>query len=139
MMSAAQNLAPLDIALMEQPEVVRQKAEAGDAVAQLAYAIVLDQGLHDTPSDHAGAMKWRARALQQRRMTPITQYTAAFNGQPSRVNIINMPIPVVSLGQVQALSACIERLQTGEALQNACGDEADAGRRARQWRLASSS
>ena len=129
-----QQLAPLYLALSQSPEVLRARAEAGEAEAQLALSLVYTLERRHAPDAVSAAAMWRGRALAQRRFTPITQYTAAFNGQPSRVNIINVPVPVITTAQAAAIDACVEALMTDEGRQTeACGTNDAADERFANW------
>lgn len=124
-------LAPLDRALASDLPLLREQAEAGDAEAQLAMSIVAAHGLRGRVSDAGEASFWLRRALANRRIMPITQYTAAFNGNPSRVNIIHTPVAVIQPGQVAAIDRCIDVLRGGTGAPGACGatpGEAEARR-----------
>ncbi|MNY26433.1 hypothetical protein D3C86_1602830 [compost metagenome] len=68
---------------------------------------------------------------------PIIQYTAAFNGQPLRVNIINVPTYDLTLAEATAADVCIAWLIGRLSSAEACGEEADAVRRQSLWAAAS--
>ncbi len=132
----SEQLAPLDMALSEAPDAVEARANSGDGQAQLAMLIVSMYGLHGRTPDILAAGRWRDQALANRRFMPITQYTAAFNGSPSRVNIINVPVQTISAAQWQAVDRCSDFLsgvEFGDAA--ACGDADDTRQRQAQWRL----
>lgn len=65
---------------------------------------------------------------------PITQYTAAFNGQPSRVNIINVPVQSISAAQWQAVDKCVALLSS-LVVENpeACGGVDETQQRRVAW------
>lgn len=132
--SLAERLAPLDRALTTSPAELEGAAASGDAEAQFSLSLVLSYGLHGHPTDQHKATDWRARALANRRFMPITQYTAAFNGQPSRVNIINVPTYDVSPAETMAVDACIAWLTGRIASDGACGDPEQATRRMALWK-----
>lgn len=133
----SQQLAPLDLALSEAPQVLEAQAHGGDGQAQLAMAIVSAYGLGGRTPNAAAASRWREQARSNRRFIPITQYTAAFNGSPSRVNIINVPVQTISPAQWQAVQRCVALL-AGQAAsdQNACGDAEETRKRRAAWRRA---
>lgn len=133
----AELLAPLDVAMSEQPGTIEARAQNGDGQAQLAMAIIDEHGLQGRSPDRASAAQWRLRALENRRFMPITQYTAAFNGQPSRVNIINVPVQSISIAQWQAVDKCVALLSgvLTEASE-ACGDAERTLQRRAVWRQA---
>lgn len=54
---------------------------------------------------------------------PVTQYTAAFNGQPSRVNMIYLPRYEVTAQTDQLLARCAAGLEAGDT-GVVCGDAA---------------
>lgn len=125
-------LVPLDQALAGDLSQLTSAAEGGDPQAQLAMSIVAAHGLRGRPADPRQAATWRSQALAQRRVTPITQYTAAFNGQPSRVNIIHVPVSAIPLGQIAVIDRCLASLKTrAAASMGVCGDtpESEAARR----------
>ena len=128
-------LAPLDLALLEAPEAIEARANSGDGQAQLAMAIITFYGLAGRRRDAAAADRWRGQARSNRRFMPITQYTAAFNGSPSRVNIINVPVQAISPAQWQAVERCIALIAGGDTSdQNACGDANEFQHRRAAWR-----
>lgn len=125
-------LAPIDQALSGDLQRLASEAEVGDPRAQLAMSIVAAHGLHGRPADLSQAAIWRGRALAHRRMMPITQYTAAFDGQASRVNVIHVPVSEIPLGQMAVIDRCLASLESRAIdLVGACGDtpESDASRR----------
>lgn len=127
-------LAPLDMALSEAPDAVEARANSGDGQAQLAMSIVSMYGLHGRAPDILAAGRWRDQALANHRFMPVTQYTAAFNGSPSRVNIINVPIQTISAGQWAAVERCLVLLAGGpEARAPACGTPTEAQDRLSRW------
>lgn len=132
----SEQLAPLDMALSEAPDAVEARANGGDGQAQLAMSIVSRYGLHGRTPDIVAAGRWRDQALANQRFMPITQYTAAFNGSPSRVNIINVPVQTISVAQWQAVNRCsafLSGLRGGDA--SVCGDAEEARQRHVAWRL----
>lgn len=128
-------LVPLDMALSDGPETIEARANSGDGQAQIAMVIVSAYGLGGRKPDVVAASQWQEQAQTNRRFMPITQYTAAFNGSPSRVNIINVPIQAISAAQWQAVDRCVALL-SGEAArdQSACGDAEQSRRRQVAWR-----
>jgi len=132
----SEQLAPLDMALSEAPDALEARADSGDGQAQLAMSIVSMYGLHGRTPDIPAAGRWRDQALANRRFMPITQYTAAFNGSPSRVNIINVPVQTISAAQWQAVNRCLSLLSgVGVADAASCGDADETRRRQAEWRL----
>ncbi|WP_292045755.1 MULTISPECIES: hypothetical protein [unclassified Brevundimonas] len=130
----SEQLAPLDMALSEAPDAVEARANSGDGQAQLAMSIVSRYGLHGRTPDIVAAGRWRDQALANQRFMPITQYTAAFNGSPSRVNIINVPVQAISAAQWQAVNRCVIWLSGDPAVTSAaCGGPAEAERRKVAW------
>ncbi|MNH53290.1 hypothetical protein D3C87_1567830 [compost metagenome] len=135
--SLSERLAPLDRALASKSAELEAAAASGDGEAQFGLSLVWEHGLHGYPVDMNKAAEWRARALANRRSMPITQYTAAFNGQPSRVNIINVPTYDLTPAEAMTADACIAWLTGRRAGAEACGEEADAARRRNLWNAAS--
>lgn len=127
-------LAPLDRALADRPSEIERSAGAGDVEAQLAMAILNGRGIRGYRIDELRAADWRQRALAARHTIPITQYTAAFNGQPSRVNIINLQVSAVTPGQLNAIDSCLDLLAgRRETVANACGSPEATLRRRSAW------
>ncbi|WP_295184582.1 hypothetical protein [uncultured Brevundimonas sp.] len=122
--------------MSEAPDAVESRANSGDGQAQLAMSIVSMYGLHGRTPDIVAAGRWRDQALANRRFMPITQYTAAFNGSPSRVNIINVPVQTISAAQWQAVNRCLALL-SGLAIGDitACGGADETRRRQADWRF----
>jgi hypothetical protein len=131
-----ERLAPLDLALRETPQALEPKATRGDGEAQLALVVVETSGLYGRRPDPVAANHWLALAQANRRFMPITQYTAAFNGQPSRVNIVNVPVQAVTPGQVEAIKACASLLTGLAAPSDSCGSEEELAARRTAWRRA---
>lgn len=115
-------LAPLDLALTGELPVIAQKAKQGDAHAQFALSIITAYGLRGHPVNPSTSAVWLSRAMDQRRVMPVTQYTAAFNGQPSRVNIIHVPVAVLAPAQVAVVEACVAALSRADPALASCGD-----------------
>ena len=135
--SLSERLAPLDRALASKPAELAAAAASGDGEAQFGLALIWEHGLHGYSVDMNKAAEWRARALANRRFMPITQYTAAFNGQPSRVNIINVPTYDLTPAEAMTADACIAWLTGQRAGAEVCGEEPDAARRRNLWNAAS--
>ncbi|MNH80099.1 hypothetical protein D3C73_324320 [compost metagenome] len=134
--SLSEQLAPLDRALSSKPVELEAAAASGDGEAQFGLSLVWGHGLHGYPLDINKAAEWRAKALANRRFMPITQYTAAFNGQPSRVNIINVPTYDLTPAEAMAADACIAWLKERSSSIEVCGDTSEADRRMVLWRSA---
>lgn len=101
---------PLETALLSEPGALLVSASNGEAQAQYAFSIVLEQGLHGRAANPVEATIWRQRALSQRGVTPITQYVPAVNGQSSRVHIINLPRYEVTRSQQALIRRCMAAL-----------------------------
>lgn len=135
--SLSERLAPLDRALTSKPAEIEAAAASGDGEAQFGLSLVWAHGLHGYPLDMNKAAEWRAKALSNRRFMQITQYTAAFNGQPSRVNIINVPIYDLTPAEAMAADACIAWLSGRTLGASACGEGTETARRRSLWADAS--
>lgn len=135
--SISERLAPLDRALTSKPAELKAAATSGDAEAQFGLSLAWGHGLHGFSVDQSKAAEWRAKALANRRFMPVTQYTAAFNGQPSRVNIINVPTYDVTLAEATAVDACIAWLSGRTLAASACGEGTETARRRNLWADAS--
>jgi hypothetical protein len=134
--SISERLAPLDRALTSKPAELEAAATSGDAEAQFGLSLAWAHGLHGFSVDQNKATEWRLKALANRRFVPITQYTAAFDGQPSRVNIINVPAYDLTQSETTAVDACIAWLSGRASATEACGEESDAARRRSLWAAA---
>lgn len=106
-------LAPLQLALDRPLDELRAAATAGDAASQLAMFVVAAEGLHGEPVDQQAAQIWRGRAIASRGSTPITQYTVAFDGAPSRTNLLYVPRYEITELELSAVQSCIWRLKGG--------------------------
>lgn len=134
--SLSERLVPLDRALTAKPSELESAAASGNGEAQFSLSLVLAYGLNGRAPDRVAADGWRRRAIASRRFVPITQYTAAFNGQPSRVNIINVPTYDVSPAQITATDACVALLGGRPSPIGACGDADEAAHRMALWETA---
>ena len=135
--SLSERLAPLDRALTSKPAELEAAAASGDGEAQFGMSLVWGYGLHGYSLDMNKAAEWRAKALSNRRFMPITQYTAAFNGQPSRFNIINVPIYDLTPAEAIAADACIAWLSGRTLAASGCGEGTETARRRNLWADAS--
>lgn len=131
-----EQLAPLDLALSVPIASIEADAEGGDVKAQVAMWLIRSHGLHGARLEPLDAELWRQRALSNRRVQPITQYTPAFNGQPSRVNIINVPMRLVSPSQLERIATCARRLEERGDVAAVCGDNQTAALRQERWQAA---
>lgn len=115
---------PVRLATTTEPELLRARAEQNEAPAQRALSLVLAYGLNGGRVDAAESAAWRTRSLQARASIPITQYTAAFNGQPSRVNMIYVPRYGVTAQSDQLVARCAAGLDSGDQRDDVCGNAA---------------
>jgi len=128
-------IAPVRSAASTDPVELERMALAGEPHAQLALSIVLAHGLSGRATDTIGAEHWRRRALSAATTVPITQYTAAFNGQPSRVNIINVRQAAIMPAQLAAIDRCVALLAGQGEDPRACGSGVDADALRQDWKL----
>lgn len=119
-------LAPLEMALTGTPDQLAGQAATGDPTAQIAYALVLEHGFHGVTPSWADAARLRDLAMAPRGTTPITQYTAAFDGRPSRVNLIYVPAGGISPAQLGVIRSCVSDLQLAGGAGCGQGDRAQA-------------
>lgn len=70
---------------------LEDRAGKGDARAQFSAGLIYQYGLQGGAKDPAKAMEYKRSARASRGYTPITQYIAGINGNPSRTAIINVP------------------------------------------------
>ncbi|MDR7115488.1 hypothetical protein [Caulobacter sp. BE254] len=119
------DLGLLVAALSEPIEDLRSRADAGQARAQYAMAVLHAYGARGVALDPDQAAALRRGALAARGYTPITTYIAGLRGKPGRVAIINTPR--YDLNAVQALRAdrCAAALARGD--QSLAAVEACAG------------
>lgn len=122
----------VELALTASRAELSERVAAGDPEAQYALAIRLDHGLRGEALDPHGAIALRAEALAARRRTAVTQYTAGIDGQPSRVNLIPVDVPVFGINRARAVDACVDSLHRGSP-RAACGGEAQAATLRRMW------
>lgn len=105
--AAGDPYAPLKLAFGEPVDALRARADGGeDAQAAWAMHFLTLHGLRGVRRDAAEAERFRRASLP--RQITITQYTAAFNGAPSRVNLI--PVTVGGVRNGERLSACGQAL-----------------------------
>jgi len=114
---------PVRLATMVDPAELRVRAEQEDARAQQALALVLAYNLNGGGFDPDASTTWRVRSMRARGTTPVTQYTAAFDGQPSRVNMIYVPRQDITAQHDQFIARCAAGLEAGEP-GAVCGDVA---------------
>jgi len=132
--TSSADLELLAAALSDPVEALQGKADAGQARAQYAIAVLHAYGVRGVALDQDQAAALRRRALAARGYTPITTYIAGLRGKPGRVAIINTPR--YDLNAVQALRAdrCAGVLARGDdspaAVAACAGPEAFARLRA---------
>lgn len=112
---------PVRLATTANPGELRVRAEQNDARAQQALALVLAYDLNGGGFDPTASTAWRVRSMGARGTRPITQYTAAFNGQPSRVNLIYIPRQDITAQHDQFIARCAAGLEAGDPAP-VCGD-----------------
>lgn len=123
---------PVETALTTPTPILRARAEAGDAQAQLALSAALQ--LRPDSAGIGAPERWRSRAMAPRGFTPITLYVAGYKGHPSRVSTTLIPRYEVSPLQVAAVGACVRLLvdppiDLARALdQGVCGGRANYDR-----------
>lgn len=109
------------------PATLRERAESGDAVAQLAWSLVLRHGLHGVKADPTAADDFRRLAAAPRGQTQVLQYTAAVNGAAARTEIINIPNREITRRDDAQANECINALKSGiynnTSYSQACGTE----------------
>lgn len=128
--TAPADLGLLTIALTEPIEDLRSRADAGQARAQYALALLYAYGARGVIPDQSQAAVLRRKALAARGYTPITTYIAGLRGKPGRVVIINTPRYELSPGQASRADQCAVALARGEespaAVEACAGPEAFA-------------
>lgn len=112
---------PVRLAATADPGELRVRAEQNDARAQQALALVLAYDLNGGGFDPTASAAWRVRSMGARGTRPITQYTAAFNGQPSRVNLVYVPRQDITAQHDQFIARCAAGLEAGDPAP-VCGD-----------------
>lgn len=112
--TAPADLGLLAAALTDPVEDLRRQADAGQARAQYAMAVLHAYGARGVAHNPDQAAELRRKALAARGYTPITTYIAGLRGKPGRVAIINTPR--YELNAVQALRAdqCAATLARGD-------------------------
>ena len=113
------------------------RAGEGDARAQYALGSIYAHGLNGAPALPVLAEALRVQALGARGVTPITQYTPAFNGAPSHVNLIYVPRHDLDQARAAAVDLCLAALAEGREAPPVCRDESiSADQLAALWRAA---
>lgn len=108
-----------------------------DAQSQYALGSAYEHGLNGAPEFPLLAEHFHARALAPRGVTPITQYTPAFNGAPSRVNIVYIPRHDLDQARAAAVDMCFNALVEGRETPPVCRNEGvSADQLAALWRAA---
>jgi hypothetical protein len=134
----AGQLGPIDLATRSAPEDLRRSAEEGAGPAQLAWSLVLENGLRGVPQDPGAAAVWRAKATAQRGLTPTTLYTPAFRGHSSRVGLLMTPRYAVTPVEAVRVHACVQALTSPvwpeREKAHACGGSDNFIRLASAWR-----
>jgi len=120
------------MATTAEPSDLLARAEAGDATSQHALSIVLRYGLNGERPDPEQAAYWRRQAAAARGTMPITQYTPAFGGAPSRVNILHVPRYAITEPELAIAEACAAALSEKRG-DEVCGDAETAAELARNW------
>ena len=111
--------------------------DAADAREQYALGSAYDHGLNGLPVFPVMAEYLHARALAARGVMPITQYTPAFNGAPSRVNIVYIPRHDLDQARAAAVDMCFATLAEGRETPPVCREDGvSADQLAALWRAA---
>jgi hypothetical protein len=121
------DLSVLEQALVEPVEILRQHADAGQARAQFALAVLYAYGARGLAQDSEHAESLRRRALAARGYTPITTYVAGLHGKPGRVSIINVPrydLDTVQAMRIEHCAGVLARGESGLAAVEACAGSA---------------
>lgn len=108
--TAPSDLGLLTTALTEPVEALQDQADAGQARAQYAMAVLHAYGLRGVVRDPSRAELLRHKALAPHGYTPITTYIAGLNGKPGRVVIINTPRYDLDPGQALRIDQCARAL-----------------------------
>jgi hypothetical protein len=101
-------------ALTTPVDVLRSQADAGQAQAQYAMAVLYAYGARGVVGDANQAAQLRGKALAARGYTPITTYIAGLRGKPGRVAIINTPRYALTPAQAWRGDQCAAALARGE-------------------------
>lgn len=125
---------PIETALTTPTPVLRERAEAGNAQAQLALSVALQ--LRPGSDNRDLSRHWRMRAMAARGFTPLTLYVAGYKGHPSRVSTTLVPRYDVSSLQAVAIGACTRLLSGPPADLTRALDQGVCGGRTNYDRLA---
>lgn len=117
--TAPADLGLLAAALTDPLEDLRSQADAGQARAQYAMAVLHVYGTRGVARDPDQAAALRRKALAARGYTPITTYIAGLRGKPGRVAIINTPRYELNAGQALRADQCAAALARGDESQAA--------------------
>lgn len=134
--TAPADLGLLTAALTEPVDALRSQAEAGQAQAQYAMAVLYAYGARGVALDPNQAALLGGRALAARGYTPITTHIAGLRGKPGRVAIINTPRYALSPAQACGSDQCAAALARGEessAAVEACAGSDELARLKALW------
>jgi hypothetical protein len=127
----------VELAAKGPPAALLQRAEAGDALSQLAWSLVLDRGLHGVPVDPAAADRFQALATASRGETQVLQYIPAFGDQPARTYVSNVPRRALTGADAALAEQCASAVASGASsdsqLARACGPGTDYARLRSLW------
>lgn len=132
-------LKPIELALTQDLATLESRAGKGVAQDQLALALIYAHGLKGKRADREVAASWTARAVAQRGSTPLTMYTPAYDGKPSRVSLIFVPRYTLREFDVAVVERCVRALETSDpstAAAMACGGPAEHDELRRLWTTA---
>lgn len=133
---APADLALLSAALTEPVEDLSKGADAGQARAQFAMALLHAYGLRGVTLDQPQATLLRRKALAARGFMPITTYIAGLHGKPGRVSTITVPRYDLNAGQalrIEQCAAALARGQDGPAGHHACAGPLEFERISALW------
>lgn len=134
---SADTLSPLRLALSQRPAALQERAERGEAAAQMALALTYRYRIGGADQNGPLADRLVDQATASRGSTPITTYIAGLNGKPGRVSTIFVPRYDVSPAAAAMNERCLYflalNLWTSEA-RRACGGAQAHGVLSVLWR-----
>ena len=104
--------APIDVAISTAPQVLAGQAAAGDTQSQLAYALVLANGLNGTPIDKSASDGWRAKAAAPSGTRMSSIYVPGGKHQAGRVMMVSLPTYDAPIEQQVEVDRCVAALNT---------------------------
>ena len=104
--------APIDVAISTSPDVLAAQAAAGNAQSQLAFALVLANGLNGTPIDKSASVAWRVKSSGPSGTRMASLYLPGGKHQAGRVMMVSLPTYDAPIEQQVEVDRCVAALNT---------------------------